>query len=83
MVLTFTSSWILEVSRVGRYFLLISLDQSVIKPGILLFFYSFEYFISFKLKVIGDGKGTAKAFLDRIIDLEAEAQRSLMHRYTL
>ncbi|KAL6639875.1 hypothetical protein ACP70R_022470 [Stipagrostis hirtigluma subsp. patula] len=35
-------------------------------------------------KETGDaGKGTAKAFLERIADLEEDAQRSLMHRFNI
>ncbi|AQK82749.1 alpha-glucan water dikinase 1 chloroplastic isoform X1 [Zea mays] len=37
-----------------------------------------------KLKGNGDaGKGTAKALLERIADLEEDAQRSLMHRFNI
>lgn len=36
-----------------------------------------------KLKDAGDGKGTAKSLLDRIAELEDEAQRSLMHRFII
>ncbi|KAL3680910.1 hypothetical protein R1sor_023866 [Riccia sorocarpa] len=35
------------------------------------------------LKELGDGKGTAKDFLQEIADQESEAQRSLMHRYNI
>ncbi|KAL2621231.1 hypothetical protein R1flu_001436 [Riccia fluitans] len=35
------------------------------------------------LKELGDGSGTAKAFLQEIADQESEAQRSLMHRYNI
>lgn len=35
-----------------------------------------------KMKDAGDGKGTAKGLLDRIAELESEAERSLMHRFT-
>lgn len=31
-------------------------------------------------KDAGDGKGTAKALLDKIAELESEAQKSFMHR---
>ena len=36
-------------------------------------------FLSY-LKDAGDGRGTAKALLDKIAELESEAQKSLMHR---
>lgn len=36
-----------------------------------------------KMKDAGDGKGTAKALLDRIADLESEAQKSFMHRFNI
>lgn len=31
-------------------------------------------------KDAGDGKGTSKSLLDKIADLESEAQKSFMHR---
>ncbi|XP_059633696.1 alpha-glucan water dikinase, chloroplastic isoform X2 [Cornus florida] len=31
----------------------------------------------------GDGKGTAKAFLDKIAKMESEAQKSFMHRFNI
>ncbi|XP_072983787.1 alpha-glucan water dikinase, chloroplastic isoform X1 [Typha latifolia] len=34
-------------------------------------------------KDAGDGRGTAKALLDKIAELETEAQRSLMHRFNI
>ncbi|CDY20967.1 BnaA08g25580D [Brassica napus] len=34
-------------------------------------------------KDYGDGKGTAKNLLDRIADLESEAQKSFMHRFNI
>jgi len=34
----------------------------------------------FPLKDVGDGKGTAKFLLDKIADMESEAQKSFMHR---
>lgn len=35
------------------------------------------------IKDAGDGKGTEKALLDRIAELESEAQKSFMHRSVL
>lgn len=35
------------------------------------------------MKDAGDGKGTAKALLDKIAGLESEAQKSFMHRSVL
>ncbi|KAL0927957.1 hypothetical protein M5K25_002185 [Dendrobium thyrsiflorum] len=35
------------------------------------------------LKDAGDGKGTAKALLDRIAQMESEAERSFMHRFNI
>lgn len=32
-------------------------------------------------KGAGDGKGTSKSLLDKIAELESEAQKSFMHRY--
>lgn len=34
----------------------------------------------FPIKDAGDGKGTAKALLDKIAEMESEAQKSFMHR---
>ncbi|WOL20723.1 alpha-glucan water dikinase, chloroplastic isoform X1 [Canna indica] len=34
-------------------------------------------------KEVGDGRGTAKSLLDKIAELENEAQRSLMHRFNI
>lgn len=36
--------------------------------------------IYFPLKDLGDGKGTAKFLLDKIAEMEGEAQKSFMHR---
>ncbi|XP_020589456.1 alpha-glucan water dikinase, chloroplastic isoform X2 [Phalaenopsis equestris] len=35
------------------------------------------------LQDVGDGKGTAKALLDKISQLESEAQKSFMHRFNI
>nr|GEX73905.1 alpha-glucan water dikinase 1, chloroplastic-like isoform X2 [Tanacetum cinerariifolium] len=35
------------------------------------------------IKEVGDGKGTAKALLDKIARLESEAQKSFMHRFNI
>lgn len=42
----------------------------------------FNLFFSLKLplKDAGDGKGTAKNLLEKIADMESEAQKSFMHR---
>lgn len=37
----------------------------------------------FPSKDFGDGKGTAKFLLDKIADMESEAQKSFMHRYVI
>ncbi|BBN15240.1 alpha-glucan, water dikinase [Marchantia polymorpha subsp. ruderalis] len=48
-----------------------------------------DYYVSLKpvekkkLKALGDGAGTARAFLEEIANQESEAQRSLMHRYNI
>lgn len=34
-------------------------------------------------KIAGDGKGTAKALLDKIAEMESEAQKSFMHRFNI
>ncbi|XP_009631505.1 alpha-glucan water dikinase, chloroplastic isoform X1 [Nicotiana tomentosiformis] len=35
------------------------------------------------LKAAGDGSGTAKSLLDKIADMESEAQKSFMHRFNI
>ncbi|XP_038994051.1 alpha-glucan water dikinase, chloroplastic-like [Hibiscus syriacus] len=42
-----------------------------------------EFSQRFKQKDARDGKGTAKVLLDRIADLESEAQKSFMHRFNI
>ncbi|CAM6108937.1 unnamed protein product [Calypogeia fissa] len=48
-----------------------------------------DYYVSLRaadkkiMKAIGDGIGTAKAFLEDIAGQESEAERSLMHRYNI
>ncbi|KAI5679233.1 hypothetical protein M9H77_10183 [Catharanthus roseus] len=48
-----------------------------------------DFFVEFSAKskplqqVVGDGKGTAKLLLDKIADLECEAQKSFMHRFNI
>uniref|UniRef100_A0A0E0PYA1 alpha-glucan, water dikinase n=1 Tax=Oryza rufipogon TaxID=4529 RepID=A0A0E0PYA1_ORYRU len=43
-----------------------------------------DFYLDFSTKDTGDaGKGTAKALLERIADLEEDAQRSLMHRFNI
>uniref|UniRef100_A0A2N9ILR4 Uncharacterized protein n=1 Tax=Fagus sylvatica TaxID=28930 RepID=A0A2N9ILR4_FAGSY len=48
-----------------------------------------DFFIEFSVKSkpvqkdSGDGKGTAKALLDKIVDMESEAQKSFMHRLVI
>ena len=37
----------------------------------------------FPLKDYGDGKGTAKSLLDKIAEMESEAQKSFMHRLVI
>ncbi|KAL3511320.1 hypothetical protein ACH5RR_030721 [Cinchona calisaya] len=49
----------------------------------------FDFYVEFGAKteqvqqVAGDGKGTAKALLDKIADMESEAQKSFMHRFNI
>ncbi|KAL6604777.1 hypothetical protein ACP70R_042721 [Stipagrostis hirtigluma subsp. patula] len=48
------------------------------------FYLDFSTRVTKNTKEIGDaGKGTAKALLERIADLEEDAQRSLMHRFNI
>ncbi|KAM0856328.1 hypothetical protein ACQ4PT_049161 [Festuca glaucescens] len=48
------------------------------------FYLDFKTKVTKKAKDTGDaGKGTAKAFLERIADLEEDAQRSFMHRFNI
>jgi alpha-glucan,water dikinase len=69
-----------EESFIGMPFLLVS-GGHWIKNGGSDFNVNFSYRPKqVEKKDAGDGKGTAKALLDKIADLESEAQKSFMHR---
>ncbi|KAM7269112.1 hypothetical protein ACFE04_024609 [Oxalis oulophora] len=72
-----------EGSFIGMPFVLVS-GGNWMKNGSSDFYIDFNY----KAKQVakkdtGDGKGTAKALLDKIADLESEAQKSFMHRFNI
>ncbi|XP_031124522.1 alpha-glucan water dikinase, chloroplastic [Ipomoea triloba] len=45
-----------------------------------------DFYVDFRTQPrrdVGDGMGTAKALLDKIADMESEAQKSFMHRFNI
>lgn len=54
-----------------------------IKNGGSDFYMEFGSSTTTNSKHVGDGSGTAKALLDKIAELENEAQKSLMHRFNI
>ncbi|XP_042439164.1 alpha-glucan water dikinase 1, chloroplastic-like [Zingiber officinale] len=68
--------------HIGMPFVLRSDDKWIKNHG-FDFYFELDIRSVESSEVVGDGKGTAKSLLDRIIDLEAEAQRSLMHRFNI
>ncbi|XP_019166630.1 PREDICTED: alpha-glucan water dikinase, chloroplastic-like [Ipomoea nil] len=45
-----------------------------------------DFYVDFRTQPqrdVGDGTGTAKALLDKIADMESEAQKSFMHRFNI
>ncbi|XP_042496996.1 alpha-glucan water dikinase, chloroplastic-like isoform X2 [Macadamia integrifolia] len=68
-----------EENFVGMPFVLLS-DGNWIKNN------GSDFYIDFVVgpkKDAGDGKGTAKALLDKIAEMESEAQKSFMHRFNI
>lgn len=66
----------------GMLFVLHS-DGAWIKNNDSNFYVEFSSDASKRIKDAGDGKGTAKGLLDRVAELESEAERSLMHRFNI
>ncbi|KAL6851874.1 hypothetical protein ACP4OV_020059 [Aristida adscensionis] len=59
-------------------------DETWIKNNGSDFYLDFSTHVTKNTKDTGDaGKGTSKALLERIADLEEDAQRSLMHRFNI
>ncbi|XP_020251557.1 alpha-glucan water dikinase, chloroplastic-like [Asparagus officinalis] len=58
-------------------------DENWIKNGGSDFYVEIRKETTKISKDAGDGKGTAKALLDKIAYLESEAQKSLMHRFNI
>lgn len=58
-------------------------DEKWMKNNGLDFYIELDTEITKSKRDAGDGKGTAKSLLDRIAELEDEAQRSLMHRFNI
>ncbi|KAM7250917.1 hypothetical protein ACFE04_022800 [Oxalis oulophora] len=72
-----------EESFIGMPFVLVS-GGHWMKNGGSDFYVDFSYRPKqVEKKDAGDGKGTAKALLDKIADLESEAQKSFMHRFNI
>lgn len=68
---------VVDSSICFSFFNLLVLSHPMYFPNIMIStFYS-------PLKDFGDGKGTAKALLDKIANMESEAQKSFMHRSVL
>ncbi|KAD2393750.1 hypothetical protein E3N88_40727 [Mikania micrantha] len=66
---------------VGMPFVLFSGDKWIKNNGSDFYIELFEP--KKKIKDAGEGKGTAKALLDKITELESEAQKSFMHRFNI
>ncbi|KAJ8494187.1 hypothetical protein OPV22_015908 [Ensete ventricosum] len=58
-------------------------DEKWIKNNGLDFYIELDTESTKSKRDAGDGKGTAKSLVDRIAELEDEAQRSLMHRFNI
>ncbi|XP_038694729.1 alpha-glucan water dikinase, chloroplastic-like isoform X4 [Tripterygium wilfordii] len=69
-------------SFVGMPFVLISGGNWIKNKG-SDFYVEFEQRPKQVSKDVGDGKGTAKALLDKIAEMESEAQKSFMHRFNI
>eukprot|EP00262_Sarcandra_glabra_P002082 TRINITY_DN1233_c0_g1_i1.p1 TRINITY_DN1233_c0_g1~~TRINITY_DN1233_c0_g1_i1.p1 ORF type:complete len:1466 (+),score=298.47 TRINITY_DN1233_c0_g1_i1:171-4568(+) len=71
-----------EGDFVGMPFLFVS-GGDWIKNNGSDFYIEFESGTKMVKKDLGDGKGIAKALLDKIAEMESEAERSLMHRFNV
>lgn len=67
---------------VGMPFVILS-DGQWIKDKGSDFYVDFGAMVKKLQQSTGDGKGTAKLLLDKIADLESEAQKSFMHRFNI
>ncbi|MQL91961.1 hypothetical protein Taro_024579 [Colocasia esculenta] len=67
---------------VGMPFVLLS-DGNWIKNNDYDFYIDFSHGRLKAKKEAGDGRGTAKDLLEKIAELESEAERSLMHRFNI
>ncbi|KAK1301509.1 hypothetical protein QJS10_CPB12g00091 [Acorus calamus] len=68
-----------EGDYVGIPFVLVAGDHWIKNNG-SDFYVDFTHVIK---KIDGDGRGTAKSVLDKIAQMESEAQKSLMHRFNI
>ncbi|XP_055810349.1 alpha-glucan water dikinase, chloroplastic isoform X2 [Solanum dulcamara] len=67
---------------VGMPFVLLSGEKWIKNQG-SDFYVDFGAASKPALKAAGDGSGTAKSLLDKIADMESEAQKSFMHRFNI
>ncbi|XP_068639129.1 alpha-glucan water dikinase, chloroplastic-like [Aristolochia californica] len=67
---------------VGLPFVLLSNGRWINNNG-SDFYVEFSSQVEKAMKDVGDGNGTAKALLNRIAELETEAERSFMHRFNI
>ncbi|KAH0756297.1 hypothetical protein KY290_026567 [Solanum tuberosum] len=67
---------------VGMPFVLLSGEKWIKNQG-SDFYVDFSAASKLALKAAGDGSGTAKSLLDKIADMESEAQKSFMHRFNI
>ncbi|XP_027772950.1 alpha-glucan water dikinase, chloroplastic isoform X2 [Solanum pennellii] len=67
---------------VGMPFVLFSGEKWIKNQG-SDFYVDFSAASKLALKAAGDGSGTAKSLLDKIADMESEAQKSFMHRFNI
>ncbi|XP_010248573.1 PREDICTED: alpha-glucan water dikinase, chloroplastic isoform X2 [Nelumbo nucifera] len=72
----------IEDNFVGMPFVLVS-NGNWIKNNGSDFYVDFNTESKKVKKDVGDGKGTAKALLDKIAEMEGEAQKSFMHRFNI
>ncbi|PIA61801.1 hypothetical protein AQUCO_00200059v1 [Aquilegia coerulea] len=71
-----------EENYVGMPFVLRS-GENWIKNGGSDFYVNFSNAAKKVKKDVGDGNGTAKALLEKIAEMESEAQKSFMHRFNI
>nr|AIR93787.1 glucan water dikinase [Kalanchoe fedtschenkoi] len=71
-----------DATFVGMPFVLVS-GSNWIKNNGNNFYIEFSGGPKQAQKEVGDGKGTARALLDKIAEMESEAQKSFMHRFNI